>query len=91
MFTPLPLYGKYGLDRSTLKQRMHARGVGVGIHYQALNQFSFYRQMGYREGQFPNAERIGRETVTLPLFPAMRLSDVDRVCEALKSSLENKA
>jgi len=91
MFTPLPLYGKYGLDRSTLKQRMHARGVGIGIHYQALNQFSFYRQMGYREGQFPNAERIGRETVTLPLFPAMQLSDVDRVCEALKASLDNKA
>ncbi|HSC48136.1 MAG TPA: DegT/DnrJ/EryC1/StrS aminotransferase family protein [Gammaproteobacteria bacterium] len=87
MFTPLPLYGKYGLDRATLKQRMHARGVGVGIHYQALNQFSFYRQMGYREGQFPNAERIGRETVTLPLFPAMQMSDVDRVCEALKASL----
>ena len=30
---------------------------------------------------FPNAERIGRETVTLPLFPAMRDSDVDRVVE----------
>ena len=91
MFTPLPLYGKYGLDRTTLKQRMHARGIGLGIHYQALNQFSFYRKMGYREGQFPNAERIGRETVTLPLFPSMQPSDVDRVCEALKASLENRA
>jgi len=35
--------------------------------------------MGYREGQFPNAERIGRQTVTLPLFTAMELADVDRV------------
>ena len=32
---------------------------------------------------FPNAERIGRETVTLPLFPAMRDADVDRVVEAV--------
>jgi dTDP-4-amino-4,6-dideoxygalactose transaminase len=39
--------------------------------------------MGYREGQFPNSEQIGRETVTLPLFPAMELSDVDRVVEAV--------
>ena len=46
MFTPLPLYKQYGLDRTTLKQRMHARGIGLGIHYQALNQFSFYRKWG---------------------------------------------
>ena len=38
-----------------------------------IHLFSAYRALGYREGQFPNAERIGRETVTLPLFPAMEL------------------
>ena len=88
MFTPLPLYKKYGLDRATLKQRMHERGIGLGIHYQALNQFSFYRKMGYREGQFPNAERIGSETLTFPLFPTMQMSDVDRVCDALRACLK---
>jgi len=44
--------------------------------------------MGYPEGRFPNAERIGRETVTLPLFPAMALSEVERVCEALDECLK---
>ncbi|MDE2461042.1 MAG: DegT/DnrJ/EryC1/StrS family aminotransferase, partial [Gammaproteobacteria bacterium] len=53
-----------------------------------LNQFTLYKNMGYREGQFPNAERIGTETVTLPLFPAMAFSDVDRVCEALAVCLK---
>lgn len=88
MFTPLPLYKKFGLDRAALKQRMHERGIGLGIHYQALNQFSFYQKMGYREGQFPNAERIGSETLTFPLFPTMQLSDVDRVCTALRACLK---
>lgn len=88
MFTPLPHYKKYKLDRTTLKQRMHEQGIGLGIHYQALNQFSFYRDMGYREGQFPNAERIGNETLTFPLFPSMQLSDVDRVCVALRACLK---
>jgi len=36
---------------------------------------------------FPNAERIGRETVTLPLFPAMRDSDVDRVVSSVNNLL----
>jgi dTDP-4-amino-4,6-dideoxygalactose transaminase len=66
---------------------MKAHGIGVGVHYPAIHLFSAYRALGYHEGQFPNAERIGRETVTLPLFPAMALSDVDRVVAAVAAVL----
>ena len=90
MFTLLPRYSSACPDRNTLRQRMHQRGIGLGIHYQALNQFSLYKNMGYPEGSFPNAERIGRETVTLPLFPAMQLSDVERVCDALDQCLNSR-
>ncbi|MGA9852744.1 MAG: DegT/DnrJ/EryC1/StrS aminotransferase family protein [Gammaproteobacteria bacterium] len=89
MFTLLPRYNSTCPDRKTLRERMHREhSIGLGIHYQALNQFTLYKNMGYREGQFPNAERIGSETVTLPLFPGMALSDVDRVCEALRDCLK---
>lgn len=89
MFTLLPRYNRACRDRNKLRERMHKEhGIGLGIHYQALNQFTLYKNMGYREGQFPNAERIGTETVTLPLFPAMAFSDVDRVCEALAVCLK---
>jgi dTDP-4-amino-4,6-dideoxygalactose transaminase len=53
-----------------------------------MHLFAAYRQMGYCEGQFVNAERIGRETVTLPLFPRMTLEDVDRVIDAVPAALE---
>jgi dTDP-4-amino-4,6-dideoxygalactose transaminase len=62
---------------------MAQRDIAVGLHYPAIHLFSAYRALGYREGQFPNAERIGRETITLPLFPAMELNDVDRVVAAV--------
>lgn len=89
MFTLLPRYNRACRNRNTLRERMHKEhGIGLGIHYQALNQFSLYQNMGYHEGRFPNAERIGTETVTLPLFPAMAFSDVDRVCEALAVCLK---
>jgi dTDP-4-amino-4,6-dideoxygalactose transaminase len=80
VFTPLlPLAA---ISRPQFIEAMRARGIGVGVHYPAIHLFSAYRALGYREGQFPNAERIGRETVTLPLFPAMELSDVERVVAA---------
>jgi dTDP-4-amino-4,6-dideoxygalactose transaminase len=40
------------------------------------------RSFGYRDGDFPNTERIARDTVTLPLHASMTVADVDRVCAA---------
>ena len=62
---------------------MRELGIGVGVHYPAMHLFSLYRALGWREGQFPDAERIGKGIVTLPLFPAMKIADVERVCDAV--------
>jgi len=82
VFTPLLPLGELRITRAQFMEAMKQRGVGVGVHYPAIHLFSCYRALGYRDGQFPNAERIGRETVTLPLFPAMQLADVERVVGA---------
>jgi dTDP-4-amino-4,6-dideoxygalactose transaminase len=88
MFAPLLPLERLRISRLGFIERMAERGIGVGVHYaSAIHLFTAYRGLGYREGQFPNAERIGRETVTLPLFPAMELSDVDRVVEAANDIL----
>ena len=44
-----------------------------------------------RKATLPNAERIGRQTVTLPLFPTMELADVDRVVAAVTQVLKGRA
>jgi dTDP-4-amino-4,6-dideoxygalactose transaminase len=67
--------------------RMRERSIGVGVHYPAIHLFSLYRSLGWREGQFPHAERIGKGIVTLPLFPGMERADVERVCEAVSRTL----
>ena len=79
IFAPLLPLDELHLTRPQFMEAMKERGIAVGIHYPAIHLFTAYRALGYREGQFPNAERIGRQTVTLPLFPAMELADVDRV------------
>jgi dTDP-4-amino-4,6-dideoxygalactose transaminase len=85
VFTPLLPLAQLSISRAQFMEAMKARGIGTGVHYPAIHLFSAYRALGYREGQFPNAERIGRETVTLPLFPAMQLGDVDRVVVAVEA------
>jgi dTDP-4-amino-4,6-dideoxygalactose transaminase len=75
------------VERAGFMARMRAAGIGTGVHYPAMHLFKLYRGLGWRAGQFPHAERIGAAIVTLPLFPAMRDEDVDRVCEAARGAL----
>ena len=91
MFQVLLPLARLRIDRGGFIQAMYQRGIGVGVHYPAMHLFKLYRQLGYRPGDFPQAERIGSSTVTLPLFPAMADADVDRVCAAVAEILrENR-
>ena len=87
MFAPLIPFEDFRISRQAFIKKMHEKGIGIGIHYHALHLFSLYRKLGYREGDFPNAERIGRETVTLPLFPKMEFGDVESVIAAISGIL----
>jgi dTDP-4-amino-4,6-dideoxygalactose transaminase len=77
--------------RAGFMTRMREQGIGVGLHYPAIHLFSLYRSLGWREGQFPHAERVGRSIATLPLFPGMRDGDIERVCRAAATALRGSA
>ena len=75
------------IGRAAFMQRMLDVNIGVGFHYAAIHLFTLYRKRGFKEGMFPVAERVCRQIVTLPLFPSMSDSDVERVVAAVKSAL----
>jgi len=83
MFQILLPLDRMAISRGEFIARMKARDIGVGVHYPAMHLFKLYRDLGYREGDFPHAEKVGASIVTLPLFPAMERADVERVCTAL--------
>ena len=91
MFTALLPLEAMGRTRKAFIDAMAREGIGIGISYEAIHLTTLFRRKGFHEGQFPVSERIARETVTLPLFPEMRDSDVERVCEALGRTLRRKA
>lgn len=75
------------VNRAEFMQKMLDLKIGLGYHYRAIHLFSFYRDRGFTDGMFPIAERVGKQIVTLPLFPSMNFSDVERVVSAVKSCL----
>ncbi len=89
MFQILLPLERMSLSRAGFIAALRERNIGAGVHYPAMHLFSLYRALGYREGDFPHAEQVGRSTVTLPLFPAMSDTDVDAVCANMADLLKN--
>jgi dTDP-4-amino-4,6-dideoxygalactose transaminase len=88
MFTICLDFAALGTTRAAVQQALEAQGIRAGMHYPAIHLFSLYRRLGgHKPGDFPNAERIGAQTMTLPLFPGMEDADVDHVAAALAGIL----
>jgi dTDP-4-amino-4,6-dideoxygalactose transaminase len=75
-------------DRDTVQRRLHELGVRTAIYYPIpLHLQPMYRHLGYRAGDFPEAERAAREVLSLPIYPELTDAQVDEVVEACKRSL----
>ena len=72
------------IRRADFMEAFKAQNIVIGVHYPAIHLFALYREQGFTEGMFPVAERVGRQIVTLPLFPGMTDDDVHRVVNAMR-------
>ena len=71
------------IGRNRLMALLAEAGIETGVHYRPLFEMSFYRELGYTEQYFPNAAYAGRRVMSLPLYPELKLTDVDFVCDRL--------
>ena len=76
-----------GVDRATMMRRLAKRGVGTQVHYIPVYRQPYFRQR-YGEMRLDGAEAFYARVLALPLFPAMRNQDVERVVSALSETLE---
>jgi dTDP-4-amino-4,6-dideoxygalactose transaminase len=78
-------------ERDRLRRGLEAGGIHTGLHYPIpLHLQRAYQHLGYRAGDFPVAERIGRECLSLPLFPEMTVRQQDAVIEAVSDELADR-
>jgi dTDP-4-amino-4,6-dideoxygalactose transaminase len=76
------------INRDHFMTRLKEKNIGTGLHYQAVHLSSYYREKwGFRPGDFPQAETVCGEIVSLPLFPDLTESDQDRAIAAIESVL----
>jgi len=71
-------------ERDRLRAYLAEHGVGTQVYYPIpLHLQPCYRDLGYREGELPESERAAREVLALPIHPALRRDQIERVAELI--------
>ncbi|MGV2831368.1 DegT/DnrJ/EryC1/StrS family aminotransferase [Myxosarcina sp. GI1(2024)] len=74
--------------RDDLRERLEQKGISTMVYYPLpLHLQPVYRNLGYQEGQLPNAERAARQVLSLPMFSGISLEEQQQVVYSLKDSL----
>lgn len=75
----------FGMDRDTVSTRLADAGIGTSVHFIPVHHLPYFRDLLGLEacGELAAADRIFPQLLSLPMYPGLTDSDVDRVCEAL--------
>jgi dTDP-4-amino-4,6-dideoxygalactose transaminase len=75
----------FPLSREELVARLKEREIGAGIYYpKALHLYPHIARIGYKPGDFPEAERAGREVLSLPIHPKVTAANAQTIIDAFK-------
>lgn len=72
-------------NRDEFFKKAHSIGLGLQVHYIPVHTQPYYSQFGYKWGDYPNAEKYYRHTVSLPLYPALTDDDVIEIVKRVRS------
>lgn len=75
------------VDHLTVFDRMRAHGIGVNLHYIPIHLQPYYQRLGFRKGDFPNAEQYYAEAISIPMYSALSLEQQNQVVDSLRRSI----
>lgn len=77
--------------RNELQQYLNDKGIGTLIHYPIPPHLQqAYAHLGHAKGDFPIAEELADTSLSIPMWPGMKIDDVKSVSEAIKSFFNEK-
>jgi dTDP-4-amino-4,6-dideoxygalactose transaminase len=92
LYTLLIDEARCGISRDRFLETMTAHDIGVGVHYLSIPEHPVYQKMfGWQPADFPNAMRVGRQTVSLPLSAKLSNSEVQRIIQTVRAVLSTES
>ena len=77
-------------ERRRIFESLRASGIGVNVHYIPVYRHPYYRARGFRETVYEHAEAYYAQAITIPMFPGLTDSDIERVVREVKRASAGK-
>lgn len=77
-----------GKSHGVVFDALRSAGIGVNLHYIPVHTQPYYAALGFRPGDYPEAERYYAEAISLPMFHGMTETQQDTVVAAMRSALQ---
>ena len=78
------LKNKKGLTRDNLFKYLHKKNIQTNVHYIPIHTHPFYKKLGFKSKNFPNAEHYFKNCLSLPMHVALKFSDQNKVINLIK-------
>ena len=79
---------KSGLNRDEMILKLHQKKIGIGVHYLSIASHKYYKKVfGWENTNYPNAYKIGKRTLSLPLSPFLKDNEVNYIVDNIKKIL----
>ena len=80
---------RVGINRDQVLNKLNNLGVGCGVHYLSIPDHPFYQKnLKVKPEDYPNANRVGKETISLPLSPKLSEKEVDHIISSVRRVLK---
>jgi perosamine synthetase len=79
---------RLSIDRDGFIRSLNEKGIGCSVHFIPLHLQPYYqRVLGYKAGDFPNAERQYNACLSLPIFPGMKDEEIEYVIRSVRDTV----
>ena len=73
--------------RKEIFEDLRKNNIGVNVHYIPIHMQPYYENIGFKKGDYPNAESYYESTISIPIFQGLTINMQDKVVNTLKKVL----
>lgn len=75
--------------RDEVREYLEKQGISTGVYFPVpLHLQKVFKNLGYKKGDFPNAEYLSKQSLAIPMFPELKTKEITRVIDALNTFVE---
>lgn len=74
---------QHSKSQKEIYAQLHAEGILVNLHYIPVYRHPYYEALGFKEGYCPEAEKFHQDALSIPMYPALTESEIERTIAGL--------